>query len=171
MRKTILVSATLALMSSALSAQARSAPARAPSLEGVWKIAEVVTTGANASSNSNPQPSLIIFTRGYYSLLSVNSDQPRPKFEPAKDPNNLTDAEKIARYEQWNPFTANAGTYEIKGSTLTRRPIVAKNQTVMTTNPAFSAEFKLEGNTLWVISKSQPSEPTSETRTKLTQVR
>ncbi len=169
MRRTMLISVTLALMSSALSAQSRSS---APSsVEGVWKIAEIVTTGANASTNSNPHPSLIIFARGHYSFLSVNGAQPRPKFEPAKDPKNLTDAEKIARYEQWSPFTANAGTYQIKGTMLTRRPLVAKNETVMTTDPAVSQEFKREGNTLWVITKSAPGEPASETRTKLTRVK
>jgi hypothetical protein len=169
MTRTALVSVTLALMSSTLSAQSKSS-ASSP-VEGVWKIAEVVTTGANASTNSNPRPSLIIFTRGHYSYLSVNSAQPRPKFEPAKDPNNLTDAEKLARYEQWNPFTANAGTYQIKGKVLTRRPSVAKNETVMTTDPPISQDFKLQGNTLWMTSKSAPGEPASETRTKLTRVR
>jgi hypothetical protein len=169
MRRTVLVSVTLALLSSALSAQP--GPSASSPVEGVWKIAEIVTTGVNASTNSNPQPSLIIFARGYYSFLSVNGAQPRPKFEPAKDPNNLTDAEKIARYEQWNPFTANAGTYEIKGNMLTRRPLVAKNETVMTTDPPFSQEFKLAGNTLWVITKSAPGEPSSETRAKLTRVK
>ncbi len=168
MRRTTLIPVALALTSSALSAQSKSSAP--PSIQGVWKIAEVVTTGANASTNSKPQPSLIIFTRRHYSYLSVNSADPRPKFEPAKDPNKLTDAEKIARYEQWSPFTANAGTYEIKGTTLTRRPVVAKNETVMTTDPPFAQEFKLAGNTLRLISKSAPGEPASETRTKLTRV-
>jgi hypothetical protein len=67
---------------------------------------------------SNPQPSLAIFTRGYYSAVVVTGTQPRAAVAPPKDPQNLTDAEKIARYEQWGPFIAIAGTYEIKGSTL-----------------------------------------------------
>lgn len=148
-------------------AQARSA---VPPLEGVWKIVESVTTGANASTNSNPQPSLIIFTKGYYSFLVVFGTQPRPKVEPAKDPNKLTDAEKIARYEQWYPFVANTGTYEIKGTTLTRRPVVAKVEAVMTTDPPITQEFKLEGNTLWLITKSAAGQPASETRMKLMRV-
>src|SRR5688572_1168486 len=74
----------------------------APSLQGVWKIVEMATTGANASTNSNPQPSLILFTKGHYSFLMVQGAQPRPQFAPAQDPNELTDAEKIARYEQWS---------------------------------------------------------------------
>jgi hypothetical protein len=149
-------------------AQARTAT---PSVEGVWKIVEIVTTGANAATNSNPQPSLIILMGGYYSYISVNGTNPRAKFDPAKDPNKLTDVEKIARYEQWNPFTAQAGTYETKGTTLTRHPIVAKNVTVMTTDPPAVSEFRLEGSNLWLTTKSAAGQPASETRTKLVRVK
>jgi len=142
----------------------------AGSLEGVWKIVETVTTGADAATITDPQPSLVIFTKGHYSVLSVHGAQPRPQFAPPKDPNKLTDAEKIARYEQWSRFTANAGTYEVKGATLIRRPLVAKNETVMARNSSFASEFKLDGNTLWVITKSEAGQPVSETRTKLKRI-
>lgn len=143
--------------------------AAAPSVEGVWKVAEVVTTGAQATTNSSPQPSLIIFSRGHYSYLSIGATEPRPNVAP-KDPDKPTDAEKIAKYGEWDPFTANAGTYEVKGTTLTRRPLVAKNQAVMTTNPPIIQEWKLEGSTLWLITKSAAGQPASETRTKLIRV-
>ena len=126
------------------------ARAVAPSVVGVWTLAETVSTGANAVTNTNLQPSLFIFTNKHYSVLSVNSTQPRPKFGPLKTPGKPTDAEKIARYEQWEPFTANAGTYEIKGTTLTRRHLVAMRDDVMS-GPPNVAEFKLEGDTLWLI--------------------
>jgi hypothetical protein len=142
----------------------------APSLTGVWKIVEVVMTGANAATITNPQPNLVIFTKGHYSHLGVMGEQPRPRFEPAKDPTKLTNAEKIARYEQWSPFIANAGTYEVKGRTLIRRPLVAKNETVMAKNSSLEGEFKLEGNTLWVTTKSVPGQPAGETRAKLKRV-
>lgn len=144
----------------------------AASLEGVWRIAETTTTGANAATNSTPQPSLIIFARGHYSYLSVNGTKARPQAPPAKDAAKLTDAEKVARYEEWNNFTANAGTYEVKGTTLTRHPMVAKSVSVMTaTDRAIAQEFKLEGDTLWLISKSAAGQPASETRTKLVRVK
>jgi hypothetical protein len=149
------------------SAQTSSA---APSLQGVWKIVEVVTTGVNAATINNPQPNLVILTKGHYSHLMVQGDRPRPQFAPAKDPKNLTDAEKIARYEQWNPFTANAGTYEVKGTTLIRRPLVAKNETVMAKNSSLESEFTLEGNTLRVTTKAAAGQPAGETRIKLTRV-
>jgi hypothetical protein len=138
-------------------------------VEGVWRVAEIVTTGANAVNNSKPQPGLWIFTRGHYSQMITNGTQPR-KTVQYKVPNQPTDAEKLARYEQWQPFAANAGTYEIKGSTLTRRLIVAKNVEVQT-GPPIVSEFKLEGNnTLWLITKGAAGQPASETRMRLTRV-
>lgn len=142
----------------------------ASSIEGVWRITSIVTTGANAATNNKPQQSVYIFTKGYYSVLSVNGTTPRPKVAAAKDPAKLTDTEKLARFEQWNPFTANAGTYQITGTALTRRPTVAKNETVMTTDPPQVAQFKISGNTLTLVAKSAAGQPASETTTTLTRV-
>ena len=139
---------------------------KAGSLEGVWKVAEVVVTGANASTNSKPLPGLYIFTKKHYSQVLINGTQPRPKFDALKTPGKPTDAEKIARYEQWNPFAANSGTYEVKGTKLTRHPMVAKNEAVMT-GPPIEQDIKMEGNAVWLIAKSAPGEPVSESRTKL----
>jgi hypothetical protein len=100
----------------------------------------------------------------------VPGAEPRPQFAPEKDPNKLTDAEKLARYEQWKPFIANAGTYEAKATTLTRRPLVAKNESVMTKNSSFEHEFKLQDNTLWLVTKSPAGQPARETRMKLRRV-
>jgi hypothetical protein len=124
-------------------------------VEGVWKVAEVVTPGATpaekATTLTSPQPGLLIFTKGYYSSTLVMGGQARPTVEPPKDPQNLTDAEKLARYEQWRLFAANAGTYEIKGTTIIRRPTVAKNPNVMDGTTPITAEFKIDGpNTLWL---------------------
>jgi hypothetical protein len=102
--------------------------------------------------------------------VSVNGTAPRPRFAPAKDPNKLTDAEKVARFEQWSPFTANSGTYQISGNTITRRPTVAKNDAVMTTDPPQAAQFRIEGNKLTLVAKSLPGQPASETTTILTRV-
>jgi len=166
---TLLVSVPILGCSQAEAPAPAQEEATAPSIEGVWRITEIVTTGANAATNASPQPSLVIFTRGHYSYVNVNGTESRPTYAPAKDPAKLTDAEKIARFEQWNRFAANSGTYEINGTTLSRRPIVAKNVTVMTTAPPFVAEFTLDGNTLVLITKPA-GQPASETRTTLTRV-
>lgn len=133
-------------------------------VEGVWKVAEVIPVGSNITDKptpmSNPQPGLLLFTKGYYSIVVVTGPNPRTVVE-AKDSQNLTDAEKIAFYEQWRAFTANSGTYEIKGSTITRRPSVAKNARVMTREEPMSFEFKMDGpNTLWILpAADRPNEP------------
>ncbi len=139
----------------------------APSLQGAWRVTEVVVTGANASTSTSPQPSLYVFTRQHYSILSVGGTTARKGAAP-KDPAKLTDAEKIAQYELWHPFTANSGTYQVTGSTLTTRPLVAKSPRVM--GGTQTREFKIDGSTLTLIQKSAAGQPASETRTKLTRL-
>jgi hypothetical protein len=142
-------------------------------VEGVWKIAEVLVPSKNPTEKgttiTNPQPGLIIFTKGYYSFVAVRAREPRAAFAPAKDPANLTDAEKIARYEQWGPFAANSGTYEVKGSTLQMQPIVAKNVEVMTSGKPLTWELKVEApNALWLTPTSENAP--NDARIKFTRV-
>jgi hypothetical protein len=146
------------------------AQAKAPSIEGVWKVTSVVATGAGAASNTSPQPSLVIFTKGYYSYTSLAGTAPRAAATPAKDPAKPTAAEALALYAMWNPLTAQAGTYQLAGNTLTRRPTVAKNVAVMTTNPPIVQQARLEGNKLTLVAKSAAGQPVSETTTTLMRV-
>src|SRR5262245_26505886 len=130
-------------------------------LEGVWKVSEVVITGNNARTISAPQPGLYIFTKTHYSIMFVSPDVVRPK----EINNQSPDADRLKAYDA---FTANSGTYEVKGTTYITHPLVAKNPNAMTPNPTPTpVEFKVEGNTLWVIQKSAPGQPASETRRKL----
>lgn len=153
----------LTVVLSLLSASAAFAQTKSP-VEGVWKVAEVVPASSNTTEKptpiTNPQPGLLIFTKGYYSIVVVTGQNPRAAVEP-KDRQNLTDAEKIAWYEQWRAFTANSGTYEVKGSTIIRRARVAKNVNVMTREESFSSEFKMDGpNTLWIMpTADRPNDP------------
>ena len=71
-------------------------------IEGVWKVTEIVVTGAGASNVGSPQPGLFIFTRGHYSMMSVPGNQPRALFK-AEEPTN---EEKIAAFDS---FVANTG--------------------------------------------------------------
>lgn len=170
MRRTVAVLFAAIALPNTVMAQGE---ARGP-LEGVWKITEEVVTGANASSTTNPQPSLFIFTRTHYSMLRVASAQPRALFA-AVEP---TDEEKVMAYDT---FTANSGTYEVAGTTLTVHPIVAKNPNFMA-GGFDTYEFRVDGDTLSLTSKStdistrlgdqlvQGSGPVSETRRTLIRV-
>ena len=139
-----------------------------PSLQGAWRVTEVVVTGPNAETNKSPQPGLFLFTKQHYSIITVNGPVARKDFGAAKDPGKLTDAEKLARYEAWDKFSANAGTYQVSGDTLTTHPIVAKNPAVM--GPAITRQFKIDGNTLTLIRKNLPGQPGGESTTRLTRV-
>jgi hypothetical protein len=137
-------------------------PAANRSIQGVWQKTSEVTTGANPSSNMKIPASLVIYTRTHYSLMEINTPRSAPVPAPPKVAGKLTDAEKLARYEDWLPVTANSGTYEVKGTTLIRHPLVAK------ASPAPDAadpirELRFEGNdTMIQIAKSADGK--SETR-------
>jgi hypothetical protein len=142
----------------------------ASAIDGVWKVTHVQVTGTNPLTVTDPRPSLYIFARGHYSNVSETSTGPRTAVPAFKDPANPTEAERLAKYQEWAPFAAQAGTYEVKGSTLIRHPLVAKNVAALT--PADQpSEFKLTGNTLVITSKSPPGQPAREQRLTLTRVR
>ena len=106
--------------------------AQTPSLKGVWRIVEV--TGADGKVNPKPEPGLYIFTDRHYSIMRVN--EPR-----AALPESPGDKERLAAFD---PFTANSGTYQVKGTQLMTQPMVAKNPNVMT-GKGGTSELKMEG--------------------------
>jgi hypothetical protein len=82
----------------------------------------------------------------HYSIITVNSTDPRPAVE------DTAKASAAELNTVWGPFTANSGTYEIHGATLTTHPMVAKNPRVMTQGASNTYTFKVEGNTLTLTS-------------------
>ena len=115
-------------------------------IEGVWKMVEWVEGGRTIAV----QPSLFIFTKSHYSMLFLQTGQPRPPVPAPQNRQNLTDAEKLARFEHWRPFSAASGTYEVSGTTATLRPIIAKDRWAMSEQAVQSLPFQLEGDTLRV---------------------
>ena len=122
-----------------------------PSIQGVWRVVEVTITNPNPNPaglgkgvHTVVQPGLLIITGKHYSQLADTAGKPRPTV-PFKVPQKPTFEEMLT---QWGPFQANAGTYELSGTTLTTRPIVAKN-------PALQGKgfgrytIKLDGQNLW----------------------
>jgi hypothetical protein len=162
--KTLLLAVVTASLASAQSGTKKP-------IEGVWKITEIVVTGADASNNANAQPSLIIFAQQHYSMMYVPGNKARTLYK-AQEPTN---DEKIAAFDS---LVANTGTYEISGSTLTIHPIVARNPNFMA-GGSDKYQFRIEGTTLTLTEKSTDlnvrignrvvpaSGPASETRLKL----
>jgi len=122
-------------------------------LEGAWRVTEESFESPAASwTNTSPQPSLHIFAEQHYSIMLVPSgadggSQPRELFpgnEPVLGSAEPTDAEKVAAYDS---FIANSGTYEVSGSSLTTRPMVAKSPNVMS-GESLTYTYQIEGDTL-----------------------
>ncbi len=108
-------------------------------LQGVWS--QTATDPGDGSPVIDPsQPGLYIFAQGYYSAVYAISTEPRVLAEIAFQP---TPEEMVAQHES---IIVNTGTYEISGSTVTFRPIIAKS-------PGFvggqsTSEFQTDGDTL-----------------------
>jgi hypothetical protein len=140
------------------------------SLDGVWRITKVVVpSGPSAGADTHPQPGLQIFYRGYFSIVRDTSSAPRSASPPPGDPANLTDAEKIARYNEWVPFGASAGSYELVGDTLITHNLVAKQVRGM--NLTEEATIRFEGRDTFVATAtSEPGVPAGR-QTTYTRVR
>jgi hypothetical protein len=161
--------ASLAFASVTAGAAAQETPT-AKCLEGVWKITKVIRTGADAGVDTHPQPGLQIIYRGYFSIVRDNSGEPRKPSPAAKDPANLANTEKAARYDEWVPFAASAGTYEVKGDTIITHNLVAKQ--VRGVGLTEEATIKFEGaDTFVATAKSPPGAPAGERQTTYTRVR
>jgi hypothetical protein len=119
------------------------AQSAADALQGAWQVTEVVTAGPAPRTLSSPQPSLLLFTGMYYSYTLINGQEPRPNL-----PRRAATAAELLTV--WNPFSANAGTFEVSGNTMTRRPIVAKSPDAMAPGAYNEYTFRLSADTLWV---------------------
>ena len=127
------------------------------SVQGVWRKVELVVPDSPAGrrdpfdafpagTHTQLQPELMILTSRHYSRTTDTAAQPRPT-APYKTAGKPTLEELQA---EWGPFVANAGTYEVSGTTLTLRAIVAKNPRAQTEKNFTKLTFKLDGTTLWL---------------------
>lgn len=86
-------------------------------LAGGWLVTS--WTSAEGEVNESPQRGLFIFTAtGQYSMMYVNTAEPRPDVSDAE-----TDEEIRAAFDS---FTANSGRYTLEGDQLTYDALVAK---------------------------------------------
>lgn len=92
-------------------------------LNGAWTYVEVSGHDSEGDWQWKPvQPSLYIFLDGYYSIMYVRGSEARPLMAEEANRETITDEQMRSIFM---PFVANSGTYEISGSTLTTRPMVA----------------------------------------------
>src|SRR5436190_21747004 len=141
MKKTVLALAVTGAFVCALFSQSTT-----PSIQGVWRVVEVTTTGPNGSTDTAPQPSIYIYTGKYYSMMRVNGTAPRPDL-PA-DLANAKASDILAVYG--NAFTAQSGTYELSRGKLTIHALVAKDPGPMASGSFNTSTYKLDGSTLTI---------------------
>ena len=133
------------LLSLSVLATVPSALAQADKLIGVWKTTEAKLP-ANPEQNleggtlANPQPEITVFTQKHFITVGVHSEEPRPDL-----PQNSTDAQLL---EAWRPFTAQAGTYEVTGSTITIHTMVTKSPNLMNRKASRTRNYRFEGDVL-----------------------
>jgi hypothetical protein len=126
------------------------------SLEGVWQTVEVTLTGPGARTITipEPRPNLLIVTAKHYSRVEVQAEKPRPT------PADVSKANADELRAVWGPFVGEAGTYAIaNGSTMTMRPLAAKNPAAMAPGAFIIYSYRLEGDTLWVTQQRNQEGP------------
>jgi len=142
----------LALAFAVLTAPPALAAQSPEALQGAWRVAQVAA-GGGGRTITDPQPGLLLFAGRYYSYTFVTSEGPRV----APTPGLASPEELLAA---WNPFTANAGTFEVSGTTMTRRPLVAKSPDAMGPGVFNEYSFRSIADTLWMTATRTEGGPT-----------
>ena len=108
-------------------------------LDGAWEV-----TYALADSVESNQAGLYIFQAGFYSVLHVWSNEPRPLYEDGETRESI-DIDKLLAIVV--PVESNSGRFEIDGSTLIMRPMVAISPNFMR-GESREYSFSLSGDEL-----------------------
>jgi hypothetical protein len=123
-------------------------------VEGAWQVVEVVTTGPEARTVSNPQPGWRMFIDGHYTLLVTNSFEPRPRLPPY---DSATAEQLLAVIGP--VFSAVGGDYTIEGDTVSVNRTIAKNPNVVGLNVRDRTTFRRAGDSLWLTPVSTSAGP------------
>jgi hypothetical protein len=148
---------------------AQSGAASQSSIQGVWQITQVTTTGPNASTNSSPQPSQYIFTPKHYSIVRVNGTNARPDL--TRDQEQSASAAQLLAVYGFDAFSAQSGTYEVAEGKLTTRAIAARNNGAMASGAFSTAAYTVDGKTLTITQERNTAGPVANPTTwKLTRI-
>jgi hypothetical protein len=156
MKRSYVVIACMTALVVLLSIQSASAQGK---LEGVWRITEVKIGGDNAFTitTSEKHPNMLIITKKHFSFMNLTSPN-RPDI-----PKQGATANQVLA--AWTPFVAWAGTYEVEGNIFKACNTVAKDPNNMLPGNFSTSEFKLEGDTLTVIPKTNQDGPVANPMT------
>ena len=118
-------------------------------LNGAWERFEVSGTNADGDWKvDNVQPSLYLFQDGYYSIMLVRGNEPRPLMPEGTSWDSMTE-EQLRSVCSSAVFTAHSGTYEVSGSSLTTKPMVAKWPNYME-GASVTRTYRVDGDMLYI---------------------
>ncbi len=117
-------------------------------LVGAWSVATQTPPSGGATIDPS-QPGLWIFTKGHYSAVYSVGAEPRPH---AASDFNATDEEKVVLFDT---IIVNSGTYEVSGSTIRLRPMIAKSQEYV--GGRSTMDFEIAGDVLTLTTRSVTS--------------
>ena len=110
-------------------------------LQGVWEVEKILSVedGADPVTIPGSQPNLFIFTKRYFSGMSVFPvNEPRPM--PSND-DGYSDEEIIKAFAT---LVAHTGTYETSGSTVKYQDVLSIQGRTAST----ASEYEIDGDTL-----------------------
>jgi len=113
-------------------------------LVGVWLVATLTTPDGETIDPAGPGQ--FIFANGRYSAVFSLGAEERPHAAAGFNP---TADEKVTQYDT---IIVNSGIYEVNGSELTLRPIVAK--TPEYAGGSSTMEFRIDGDILTTTMRS-----------------
>jgi len=128
----------------------------------VWRVIEA--TSPQGVKNTEPEPSVVIFTKAYYSIQGIESSDPRPLLMP-----NATDKR---RADIFGLYAANSGTYQLREGEITLRRIVAKDPAIMAPGTFLINAIRFDGrDTFWMSGAANQNGPIARsTAWKLTRL-
>ena len=108
-------------------------------LHGVWSMSKMTPAGGAATIDPS-QPGLFIFTERHYSSVYSLGSEARRRSATSFNP---TPEEKVAQYDT---IIVNTGTYDVRGPTITFRPLVARSPEFI--GGQSTMDFQIDGDVL-----------------------
>ena len=139
LRSSLVLAALTALAVSPAAAQSNAERARA--LQGAWRFVE--TSNPRTLQVVDNQQGFRMFVDGHYSWVRVNGLRPRPVVD-----STAASAQLWSVYETL--FTAQAGTYEVRGDTLITRTTVSESPAAMAAGNFNVWIYRVIGDQLYV---------------------
>jgi hypothetical protein len=124
-------------------------------LDGAWRLVDGRAPDGKVLHN---QPGYRLMLDGHYSIVRGNGTTPRPA---APGP----DATADQLLAVWGPFTAQQGTFDVSGQTLTERALVAKGLAVAAPENFATRRFRIAGDTMWLTQTASQNGPVKDAPT------